>query len=43
MHDKYSNKSLMQDNLQKDVLFYSIEVFRQRLNEIDEVFILNLV
>jgi hypothetical protein len=34
MHDKYSNKRFQQDNL-----FHSIQLFRQRLNEINEVFI----
>lgn len=33
MHDKYSEKPL----LISDQLFHSIEFFRQRLNEIDEV------
>ncbi|CAF1005227.1 unnamed protein product [Rotaria sordida] len=27
----------MTNNFQKDVLFYSIQLFRQRLNEIDEI------
>jgi len=38
MHDKYSNKPLMINNI-----FYSIQLFRQRLNEINEVFILNII
>ncbi|CAF4716798.1 unnamed protein product [Rotaria socialis] len=37
MHDKNSNKPLMTDDFQKDVLFYSVQLFRQRLNEIDEI------
>jgi hypothetical protein len=34
MHQKYSTKPFQQNNL-----FHSIELFRQRLNEINEVFI----
>ncbi|CAF5103325.1 unnamed protein product [Rotaria magnacalcarata] len=37
MHDKNSNKPLMTNDFQKDVLFYSVQLFRQRLNEIDEI------
>jgi hypothetical protein len=35
MHEKYSNKSLMIP----DNIFQSIQLFRQRLNEINEVFL----
>jgi len=36
MHDKYSNKPLLITNHS----FHSIQFFRQRLNEIDEVLFL---
>ncbi|CAF4640561.1 unnamed protein product [Rotaria sp. Silwood1] len=37
MHDKHSNKPLMINNFQTDVLFSSIQLFRQRLTEIEEI------
>ncbi|UJR33040.1 hypothetical protein I4U23_020499 [Adineta vaga] len=37
MHDKYSTKPLMFNNFQKDDLFRSVQLYRQRLNEIDEI------